>query len=443
MASSAKSEDPSAALAVYGPIAGGRVHGRLRLPGSKSISQRHFNLALLFQKELHGRTLQVLRPLFSEDTEHYLQGLSAAGFVVERRGDDVALTPGPPPNGTARIFCGAGGTMFRFLTAALTAVPGTYELDGIARLRERPIAALVSALRQLGARIDYLDREGFAPLRLHGGSLRGGRAVLDAGISSQFLSAVLMAALAAEEPSVIEVAALTSEPYVDLTLDAIAAFGGRVQKEPGLFRVFPGREGTMPDAIAVEADYSAVGYPAAAAALTGGTVFLEDLSPGSHQGDRHFVDLLERMGAQLVWRDGGLEVRGGELLAIDADLEAMPDQVPTLAALAPFARGTTHIRNVPNLRVKESDRLAAMTSELRRVGAVVEELPDGLIIPGVWADAAPPEDPVLVESWGDHRIAMAMALVGLRRPGLLVAEPAVVGKSYPGFWRDLESLLAE
>lgn len=431
MASDSKSETPA-----YGPVRGGRVAGRLRLPGSKSITQRHFNLALLYRQPLRVR-----RPLLSEDTGHYLEGLAAAGFAVGRSGLDVELAPGAAPAAVTRIFCGAGGTMFRFLTAALTAVPGTYELDGIARLRERPIASLVGALRQLGARVDYLEQEGFAPLRLHGGSLRGGRAVLDAGISSQFLSAVLMAALAAETPCEIEVAALTSEPYVDLTLDAIAAFGGRVEREAGIYRVWPGRSGAAPREIAVEPDFSAVGYPAAAAALTGGEVFLEDLSPLSRQGDRGFVDLLARMGARLDWRDGGLAVRGGELRAIDADLDAMPDQVPTLAALAPFARGTTAIRNVPNLRVKESDRLAAMTSELRRAGATVEELPDGLIIPGVWADAAPPATPVVAASWGDHRIAMAMALVGLRRPGLSVAEPAVVGKSYPDFWRDLDSLL--
>lgn len=438
MASKSKSE--AGAPDAYGPVRGGRVAGRLRLPGSKSISQRHFNLALLYRQPLVVR-----RPLISEDTEHYLEGLAAAGFAVRRDGMDAVLEPQAPPRGATPIFCGAGGTMFRFLTAALTAVPGTYELDGIERLRERPIAKLVDALRQLGARIDYLGRDGFAPLRLHGGSLRGGRAVLDASISSQFLSALLMAGLAAEGPCEIEVAALTSEPYVDLTLDAIAAFGGRVERSaeggPGIYRVWPGRSGSPPREILVEPDYSAVGYPAAAAALTGGEVFLEDLSPGSRQGDRGFVDLLALMGARLEWRDGGLRVRGGELRAIDADLEAMPDQVPTLAALAPFARGTTAIRNVPNLRVKESDRLAAMTSELRRAGATVEELPDGLIIPGVWADAAPPETPVLAASWGDHRIAMAMALVGLRRPGLSVAEPAVVGKSYPDFWRDLESLL--
>jgi 3-phosphoshikimate 1-carboxyvinyltransferase len=437
MASASKSDVP------YGPVRGGKVAGRLRLPGSKSITQRHFNLALVYRQPLLVR-----QPLFSEDTTHYLEGLEAAGFAIDRHGHDVALAPGPAPAGEIPIFCGAGGTMFRFLTAALTAVPGTYRLDGIARLRERPISQLVDALRQLGARIDYLGRDGFAPLRLFGGSLSGGRAVLDAGISSQFLSAVLMAALGAAEPCEIELAALTSEPYVDLTLDAIAAFGGRVERSgesgPGVYRVWPGRAGMAPAEITVEPDYSAVGYPAAAAALTGGEVFLEDLSPGSRQGDRGFVDLLAQMGAELSWQDGGLLVRGapgGRLVAIDADLEAMPDQVPTLAALAPFARGVTAIRNVPNLRVKESDRLAAMTSELRRAGATVEELADGLVIPGVWADSAPPSEPVLADSWGDHRIAMAMALVGLRRPGLSVAEPAVVGKSYPEFWHDLESLL--
>ncbi len=445
MASNSNSETADGAVA-YGPIRGGRVSGRLRLPGSKSITQRYFNLALLFRQPLLVR-----RPLISEDTLHYLEGLEAAGFTVTRSGLDVELQPGPSPVGPARIFCGAGGTMFRFLTAALTAVPGTYELDGIERLRERPIRALVDALRQLGAEVRYSGKDGFAPLRLQGSSLRGGRAVLDAGISSQFLSALLMAALAAETESEIEVPALTSEPYIDLTLDAIAAFGGRVEARQGFYRVYPGRTGTAPDTapgtrmreIAVEADFSAVAYPAAAAALTGGAVFLEDLSPASRQGDRGFVELLAKMGAELSWRDGGLAVQGGELRAIDADLEATPDQVPTLAALAPFARGTTVIRNVPNLRVKESDRLSAMTTELRRAGAEVEELPDGLIIPGVWADRAPPSEPVLVQSWGDHRIAMAMALVGLRRPGLSVAEPAVVGKSYPDFWRDLESLLPQ
>ena len=162
----------------------------------------------------------------------------------------------------------------------------------------------------------------------------------------------------------------------------------------------------------------------------------------SAQGDRAFLDLLAEMGAQVEWRGEEVTVRAGSgLRAVEADLAALPDQVPTLAAVAPFARGTTRIRNVPHLRIKESDRLAAMASELARVGVPVEELPDGLVVPGCWADALPPATPVTVDSWGDHRIAMSLALVGLRRPGVRVARPEVVGKSYPGFWTVLLGLL--
>ena len=184
----------------------------------------------------------------------------------------------------------------------------------------------------------------------------------------------------------------------------------------------------------MEADFSAAAYPAAAAVLTGGEVELWPLGATSKQGDRRFMELLERMGARIDWTADGLRVTAGPLCAIDADLSASPDQVPTLAALAPFARGTTRITNVPHLRIKESDRLSAMASELERCGAAVEELPDGLVIPGVWAEQPPPATPVEVATWGDHRIAMSMALVGLRRPGVRIADPGVVAKSYPDFW---------
>jgi 3-phosphoshikimate 1-carboxyvinyltransferase len=430
---------------VYGPIGQGRVAGRLGLPGSKSITQRYFNLALL-----HGQALRVRRPLLSEDTELYLQGLQQAGFAVRHLPGAVEVTPGEvasdiAADGEARrdVFCGAGGTMFRFLTAALAAIPGRFTLDGIPRLRERPIAPLVDALRPLGAQIRYLGREGFAPLAIDGETLEGGRTLLDAGASSQFLSALLMAALRAKRETVIELTALTSEPYVDLTLDAIAEFGGQVDREGSTFRVTPGRSSGELDEVAVEPDFSAVGYPAGAAVLTGGEIFLEGCKPGSRQGDRGFVEVLAALGARVRWHDDGLAVAApadGVLRAVDLDLEAMPDQVPTLAALAPFARGNTVIRNVPNLRIKESDRLTAMATELRKAGVPVEELPDGLVVPGVFADGVPPSNAVLIETWGDHRIAMAMALVGLRRPGLSIHHPYVVAKSYPAFWSDLERL---
>ncbi len=410
-------------------------NGRLRVPGSKSITQRYLNLALVAR-----RPLEVRRPLMSEDPELFLGALAATGFVVEERAGTVRLDPGEV-RAEGDVFCGNGGTMFRFLTAALSTVPGAWRLDGVPRLRERPVGPLVSALRQLGAEVHCPREEGFAPLVITGGSLDGGRAVLDAGASSQYLSALLMAGLAARRAVEVEVAALASEPYVDLTLDAIAELGGQVEQEGRIYRVEPAPN-LLADkrTVTVEGDFSAAAYPAAAAALTGGPVAIDGLRRSSRQGDRAFIDLLAKMGARIDWRGDVLEVTGGALEAVDADLSAMPDQVPTLAALAPFARGTTRIHNVAHLRIKESDRLAAMARELGRLGAEAEELDDGLVIPGVWADNQPPASEVEVDTWGDHRIAMSLALVGLRRGGVVIREPGVVVKSYPDFWRDLEKL---
>ncbi len=418
---------------VYHVPSGCQIEGTLTVPGSKSVTQRYFNLALL------GRLpLELRRPLLSEDTHLFLGALEACGFGVETRGEVLRLEP-RAESSSAEIFCGNGGTMFRFLTAALTTIPGTWTLDGVERLRERTVGPLIDALRQLGAEINCLQQEGFAPLQITGGSLQGGRCVLDAGVSSQFLSALLMASLVAPRITQIEVDALTSEPYVDLTLDAMAEFGGTVHREGKVFEVSPGPL-KAPDVL-VEADFSAVAYPAAAAMLSGGRVRIEGPNPKSRQGDRQFINLLERMGGVVRWHADALEVGAGRLRAIDEDLSKTPDQVPTLAALAPFAVGTTRITGVPHLRIKECDRLSAMAQELARVGAEVQELEDGLIIPGVWASAEPPRTPVNVETHGDHRIAMSMALVGLRRPGVTIRNPAVVGKSYPEFWNDLDRLL--
>lgn len=433
---SQSTEKNSSTPAVYRVVSGRPLAGHVRVPGSKSMTQRYFNLALV-----GARPLVVRHPLRSEDPELFLGALAAAGFGVERRAEEVALTPGARPR-EAAIFCGNGGTMFRFLTAALATVPGTWRLDGAPRLRERPVGPLVAALRQLGAEIDCPRAEGFAPLTIRGGTLAGGRATLDAGASSQYLSALLMAGLAARAPVAVKVAALASEPYVDLTLDAVAELGGRVAREGGGYRVEPGVGGAV-TAVTVEGDFSAAAYPAAAAALADGEVEIAGLRAASRQGDRGFIDLLARMGAQVAWRGDALAVGRGELVAVDADLSSMPDQVPTLAAVAPFARGTTRIRNVAHLRIKESDRLRAMARELGRLGVPVEELADGLVIPGVWADAAPPSAPVEVDTWNDHRVAMSLALVGLRRPGVVIRNPGVVVKSYPDFWRDLERLQQE
>jgi 3-phosphoshikimate 1-carboxyvinyltransferase len=411
--------------------AGRRARGRLRVPSSKSVTHRYLNLALL-----SGAPVVIERPLLAEDTRLFFAALGRCGFRVEEADDEVRLTPGERPAGEVEIFCGNAGTMLRFLVATLAVVPGLWRLDGVPRLRERPVGPLVDALRSLGARVEYLAAEGYVPLRIEGGTLRGGVATLDAGESSQYLSALLMAALRAPSEVVIEVPTLTSRPYVDVTIAAAATFDGHIERAgPRAYRIRPSalRGGRA----RVEGDYSAACYPAAAAALTGGEVILDGLLPDSRQGDREFMDLLAAMGAEVFWKGDDLRIRGGgELQGIKADLSGMPDQVPTLAALAPFAHGETLIHNVAHLRIKESDRLEAMAVGLKALGADAREGRDSLWLPGLWAGAEPPSGTVHIDPRGDHRIAMSFALVGLRRPGVVVDHPEVVAKSYPGFWRD-------
>jgi 3-phosphoshikimate 1-carboxyvinyltransferase len=433
-ASSTSTDAPEGAA--FAVPSGGVARGAIRPPGSKSLTQRSYALALLARGESVVR-----RPLVADDTALALAALERLGCAVERRGGEVALRPGTPPAGGA-IDCGNAGTLFRFLVAIAATIPGRWRLDGTPRLRERPVGPLVTALRALGTTIECdPERDGFAPLTVVGGTLGGGAVRLDAAESSQYLSALLMAGQRAAAPITIEVAALVSAPYVELTVDLVRRFGGQVEShgERG-WKTWPSElHGVRYE---VEPDLSAAAYPAAAAALTGGEVWLDGVSLATRQGDRRMLKLLRQMGAVIEPEEGGVRVRGGDLVAIEDDLSDIPDQVPTLAALAPFARGTTRISNVAHLRLKESDRLAAMASELRRAGAAVEELPDGLVIPGLWAASPPPSEPVTIDAHDDHRIAMAMALVGLRRPNLSIRNPQVVTKSWPEFWHELARLVA-
>jgi 3-phosphoshikimate 1-carboxyvinyltransferase len=416
---------------------GGVAAGRITPPPSKSVSHRMLNLTLLA-----GRPLRLERPLVAEDTGHFFAVLERLGWSVELADDELRVSPPIRPPAGAELFVGNAGTLFRFLTATLTVLPGRFVLDGTPRLRERPVGPLVTALRGLGAAIECPRAEGFAPLVIHGGTLEGGATRLDAGESSQYLSALLMAGTRAAAPLEIHLDALTSAPYVEVTRQALGRFGAAaaITPTPTGWRVTPQALEPRP-LLSVEADFSAAAYPAAAAALTGGTVEIHGLDPHSAQGDRGFLDVLVALGTELTWQGDVLHCTGSALRAVDVDLGATPDQVPTLAALAPFARGTTRIRGVAHLRIKESDRLAAMVEGLTRLGARAAETPDGLVIEGDWADGPIPTTPTTIDPHGDHRIAMAFALVGLRRPGVEIADPEVVAKSYPGFWRDFARLL--
>ncbi len=423
----------------------GSVSGAVEPPGSKSISHRALNLALIGR-----RPLVVENILEADDTAAFLDSLERMGWGIDRLAERE-LRLEPPPAGrsaseSVRLDCQSAGTLLRFLVAACAVTPGVFLVDGSPRLRERPIGPLVDALRRLGARIDDLGATGYAPVRIHGGSLAGGRVEVDAAQSSQYVSALLMSALAAAGETRIVSPRLVSGPYVETTLQVMRDFGAVVEATmsggSGEFVVKPHRPKAPNGRYRVVGDDSAAAYPAAAAALCGGAVSIRGLASTSTQGDRAFLQLLERMGAAVRWSGGELRVRGtGALGALDADLAEMPDQVPTLAAVAAFADGVTSIRNVAHLRIKESDRLAAVASELGRAGVVVDEWPDGLRVVGNPSLVAPPGSPrVVAETYDDHRIAMSMALVGLRRGGLSIRHPEVVSKSYPGFWRDLEGI---
>ena len=421
------------------PIAvpcGRRVSGRLRPPSSKSVTHRLALLAFSARRET-----VIERPLDAVDTRLLAAALRALGVRSSWEGDRLVVAPDRRPPGEPRIECGNAGTLFRLLTGTLAATTGRFLLDGSARLRERPIAPLVDGLRALGAAIEYVGEPDRAPLMIEGGRLAG-RARLDAGASSQFLSALLLAGVAAAGPIEIEVERLVSAPYVRVTRQCVEMCGGRIEVSGRLYRVQPGLD--PPARLEVEADYSAAAYPAAAAVVSGGEVRLAGLRRDSPQGDAAFLDLLAAMGAEVARTGDEVAVASGRpLVAVEADLGEMPDQVPTLAALAPFARGTTVISGVPHLRFKESDRLGVMARELDRLGAVVEERDDGLVIEGSWAEAEPPAEPVVADPHDDHRVAMSLALVGLRRPGVSIGTPEVVEKSYPAFWDDLAGLLGD
>ena len=408
------------------------VRGSLRVPPSKSLTNRHLNLALLASKPARLR-----RPLLSEDTTTFLEALRVLGMAVSGSREALTLAPAHDVAG-AKIWCEASGTMMRFLTAALAGRTGRWELDGIDRLRERPLGPLIEALRALGADVVCMRREGYLPLAIRGGELSGGRVRIAGGESSQYLSALMMAASRAGGEVSIECKDLISSPYVDLTLRALAEWGGRCEQlADGEYLVRPAE--LHGGSRLVEGDFSSACYFAAAAALVGGQLTMYHLHKNSGQGDRLFLDVLAEMGVRYVWDGDDLIIKGGQrLAAVDRDLSDLPDQVPTLACLAPFAAGTTKIRNVPHLRLKESDRLAVVAEGLRSVGAEVEELPDGLVIPGVWADSDPPVGEAVVDAVQDHRIAMSFSLLGLRRAGTSIIGADAVNKSYPAFWEDLD-----
>lgn len=402
-------------------------------PPSKSYSVR----ALLLAAMTPGTTT-ITNCLDADDTRHALEALRKLGFEVagsfqsgieigERRSmsaDDV------------EIFVGNAGTAMRFFTGWLAFTPGRFLLHGESRMHERPIGDLVEVLLSIGAEVEYVEKEGYPPLRIRGKRMRGGYDVtISAETSSQFVSALMLGGATLPDGIRLHISSMASAPYIDITADILSTFGAPVRREGNVIEVSAGRLAC--DAYRVEGDYSSASYWFAAAAATGGTVRVRGLAIPTAQGDAGFLDILRAMGCEIAVADDEIRVTGpAKLQGGRFDCNETPDIVPTLAAIAPLASSRVEIVNVANLRVKESDRLAVLAGELRRLGVTVEEKSDALLIEPGWSDA-----PAIIETHNDHRIAMAFAIAGLARGGVTIAKEQVVSKSYPRFWKTLDEVL--
>ncbi len=422
------------------PIA--RAAGTVVLPGSKSISNRVLLLAALAR----GNTL-VRDLLDADDTRVMLEALKRLGVEAASvaGGIDIRGVAGVFPVKDADLALGNAGTAFRPLTAALALAGGEYRLSGVPRMHERPIGDLVDALRRLGARIEYSGTQGFPPLVVHAGRIRAGDKVRVRGdVSSQYLSALLMALPMTGAQTEIEVEGeLISKPYVEITLNLMRRFGVKVERDGWKTFSVPATRYASPGEIRVEADASSASYFLAAGAISGlsggGPVRVEGVGRGSIQGDVRFSEVLQGMGAQIAMGEDWIEATAGpearargRLKPIDADLNHIPDAAMTAAVAALFAEGPSTLRNIASWRVKETDRLAAMATELRKLGAKVQEGADFLKVEPPRALRA-----ASIDTYDDHRMAMSFSLAALGGVRVRINDPGCVGKTFPGYFDEL------
>ncbi|MFJ1752814.1 3-phosphoshikimate 1-carboxyvinyltransferase [Kitasatospora sp. NPDC088134] len=394
----------------------------VEIPGSKSVTAR----ALFLAAAADGVTT-LSRPLVSDDTEGFAEGLRTLGYDVLREPAAWRITGRPQGPGAdgAEVFCRDGATTARFLPALVAAGRGTFHFDASAQMRRRPLAPLTGALRDLGVEVTHHEREGHHPLSVRTGGVEGGEVVLDAGLSSQYLTALLLLGPLTRTGLRIRVTDLVSAPYVEITLAMMRSFGVEVRRTGDVFEVPAG--GYTATAYPVEPDASTASYFFAAAALTGRTVTVPGLGRGALQGDLRFVEVLERLGAEVQIGADATTVTGRELRGGTVHMRDISDTMPTLAAIAPFAAAPIRIEDVYNTRVKECDRLEACAQNLRRQGVDVATGRD-------WIEIRPgTPKAVEIETHGDHRIVMSFAVAGLRTPGTTFDDPGCVRKTFPGF----------
>lgn len=412
----------------------GRFNAVVQVPGSKSFTQR----ALVAASLAEGKSL-LRNALIAEDTDHLVGALRLLGAQIVCSGPDVIVTGtgGRIANPGKELHLGSNGTAMRFLVGVAALGSGDITLTGDARLCERPLKPLLDGIGSLGVSSDCRNAPGYPPVTIHGGTLHGGRVVFQDIESSQYVSSILLAAPYAEGDVEVEIrGSAVSRPYVEMTLAAMKAFGVAVEKNSeSLYAVRNGQRYRACRYL-VEGDLSSASYFFLAAALCGGTVRVANTNFWTHQGDVRFLRVLKELGCEVAATDQWIEVSGGKLVPGDftASMEDIPDMVPTMAVLAARRPGRTFIRNVSHLRLKESNRLAALVNELAKTGIGAEELEDGLVIGG--GDPRGAE----IDTYNDHRIAMSFAVLGLVAPGMRIRNPGCVGKSFPGFWAELEKL---
>ena len=414
----------------------GELDAVVTLPGSKSLTNRALVCAALAEG-----TSVLVNALHADDTEAMAEGLGALGVGVEPEWGSGRITvegcAGRPAADVALVDARLSGTTARFLLPVAGLGDGLRRVDAANRMRERPMGEALDAVRALGAEVRDAGAPGHLPVEVIGGTLAGGEVAVRGDVSSQFLSGLLLAAPAMRTGLTVRlVGDLVSQPYVDMTIAVMAAFGATVERpdehtwvvEPQTYRAAT---------YTIEPDASAASYCFAAAALLAGRVTVAGLGTTSLQGDLGFVDLLARMGATVEVGDEATTVTGSrELLGIDADLAHLSDTAQTLAVVAAFAEGPTRVGGIGFIRGKETDRIRAVVTELRRLGVEAEEEPDGFVVrPG-------PLRPATVETYDDHRMAMSFALAGLRSPGVQISDPGCVAKTFPGYWTLLEELRA-
>jgi len=412
------------------------VNGTINLPGSKSVSNRALLLAAFAQG-----TTRLTNLLDSDDVTHMLNALTKLGVTYHLSADrthcDIDGLGGAfEPSAPLELFLGNAGTAMRPLAAALCLGSHDVVLTGEPRMKERPIGHLIDALRQGGAEVTYLEQENYPPVRLRGG-FKGGEVTVDGSVSSQFLTALLMMAPLAESDTTIRIKGdLVSKPYIDITLNLMKTFGVTVSNDNyQQFHIHGQQSYVSPGAYLVEGDASSASYFLAAAAIKGGTVRVTGIGKNSMQGDIRFADVLEKMGAKITWAEDYIECTRGELTGIDMDMNHIPDAAMTIATTALFATGPTTLRNIYNWRVKETDRLAAMATELRKVGATVEEGEDYIRV-------EPPQSLVFAEigTYNDHRMAMCFSLVALSDTPVTILDPKCTAKTFPDYFERLKAI---